>query len=914
LPQNTKNRNTGYSFRNIITEAGTRSGDKFFPAGMQPVEVADYLETDISAGLNRKQIKQRTAKYGVNNIQNEINLTFFQSIKNQLKGLIVPLFILCSLLMFIFDRQYTYLAVAGAFLLIMLINAMLESRASKALNVPRKYSSIKASVTREGVTDILDSRKLVPGDIIRLSEGMVVPCDARLIEDNMLTVIETPVSGNRGSVLKNARYYAFEDDQLVYPNMVYAGSVVTGGSGSAIVCYTGKDTLLRRIAGKKADLPVLLKYVQNAGKYVSLVSVACCFILLFFGVVFGRDLTQIFMISLSVGAVSLCDSMASLAAAALGYGSKKMMKYGAVVKNLDSIPALCRLNTIMCGKNIAFPPKKMTLQGTFTNNTYLSADHRLSDSARELLYLSLACSDMKFYKLGRKRRRDSVEYVGKIYDMAVADYLSYKGYGVAKDMDRFLKIETEYSLTGEVTRVLVLYNGVKTVILKGAPEFILSRCVGYELNGKAYKLSPVTRKRILAALEEHTHESGFVIAIAAGETAADNLRDITAERNLMFKGFITLYSSVDVDNVSAVYKLDQAGIEPVVASTDSYYSAFNMAKNTGILTSEKQVITAEAASAMDKGLFIVNCPDYRLFLNFSDSEWLQVLKYRKADKRIVGATAERMEELALLHEADVSFVPDGSPDMLKQSADVLLLSKGFSALADCLQNARLIFVRIHSVVEYLTVGAATIFLSTLFSLFCGLTLPFRVQEVLFGGVLFNLLFAVSLAFLPTNRKLLLDELPNYKNKPTILDFYPALVYSLGASICLPVIFGLTDSFSCVLAGFTILLTLYALTNISRTSIFQKKAVGSLLLFSAFLISAAVMAALFVLEPARSMFGYEMIAPAKFGITAAVAGGYFILLHLVKLRIAIAKKEKKEKRSMKPSDDFDTDSNFDFDTD
>lgn len=878
---------------------------------MQPVEVADYLETDISAGLNRKQIKQRTAKYGVNNIYNEIKLSFSQSIKNQLKGLIGPLFILCALLMFIFERQYTYLAVSGVFLLIMLINAMLESRASKALNVPRKYSSIKANVTREGVTDIIDSRKLVPGDIIRLSEGMVVPCDARLIEDNMLTVLETPVSGNRSSVVKNARFFALEDSQLVYPNMVYAGSIVTGGSGSAIVCYTGKDTLLRRLAGKKTEnLPALLKYVQSAGKYISLVSVICCFALLFFGVCFGRDIAQIFMISLSVGAVSLCDSMASLAAAALGYGAKKMMKYGTVVKNLNSIPVLCKLNTIMCGKNIAFPPKKMTLQGTFTNNTYLDAERRLTDSAKELLYLSLACSDMKFYKLGRKRRRDSVEYTGKIHDMAVADYLSYKGYGVAKDMDSFIRIETEYSLTGEVTRVLVLYNGVKTVILKGAPEFILSRCAGYELNGNAYKLSPVTRKKILAALEEHTQESGFVIAIAAGETAADNLRDITVERNLMFKGFITLYSSVDVDNVSAVYKLDQAGIEPVVASTDSYYSAFNMAKNTGILTSEKQVITAEAANAMDKGLFIVNCPDYRLFLNFSDSEWLQVLKYRKQDKKIVGATAERMEELALMHEADVSFVPDGSPDMLKQSADVLLLSKGFNTLADCLQNARLIFVRIHSVVEYLTVGAVTIFLSTLFSLFCGLTLPFRVQEVLFGGILFNLLFAVSLAFLPTNRKLLLNELPNYKNHPTIIDFYPALIYSLGASICIPVIYGLTKSFSCVLAGFTILLMLYAVTNISRTSIFQKKAVGNLSLFSAFLIAAAVMAALFVLEPIRNMFGYELITPAKLGITAAITGGYFILLQLIKLRVAIAIKEKKEKRSIKTANESDIDSELD----
>lgn len=882
--------------RTITSKSGRQNKDgTFFPAGMQPYEVAEYLRSDLISGLNKKQLKKLYSKYGSNIILNEFKLSFIQSLKNQIKGLLIPLLIVCSLIMYAFEKQFSYLAMSCVITLLILLNAFLESRASKALNVPRKYSSIKATVTREDVTDVYDSRKLVPGDIIFLSQGMVVPCDARLIDDNGLSVLETPVNGKLGSTIKDSIYIANNDKELVYPNMVYAGSIVTSGESNAIVCFTSKDTLLRRITGKKSDcLPAMLKYIQKASKYISITSIIACFTLLFIGVICARDVAQIFIISLSIGAISLCDTMASLAAASLGYGAKNMSTKGTVLKNLNCIPTLCNLNTIMCSKNTAFPPKKMTFNGMYCDNNFIPADRNLTGKTKELLYLSLACSNIKFDKTNKKKRKNVPEITGKIYDKAITDYLLEKGYDVSKELGEYFKIDTEYSLSGEVLRTLVLLKGRNTVILKGAPEFILSRCSGYELNGTGYKMSSITKKRILAAIEECSQKSGFIIAIAAGETVAENLRDITAERRLMFKGFITLYSTMNVENASAVYKCNQSGIETVVSSSDSYYTAYNMAKNTGIITSEKQIISAEQMYSADTGLFIANCPNYKLFLNFSNSEWLQILKYRKQDKRIIGATAEQIEELSLMNKADVSFVPINAPDTLKQSADVLMLTSGFDTLTYCMQNARLIFVQIHSIVEYLTVGAATLFLCTLISLIFGLTIPFRVQEILFGGVIFNLFFASSLAFSPSNRKLLLEKLPKYKARPSITDFLTPITYSLGAAICIPLIFGMTNSFSAGLVGFTVLLFLYAFTNISRTSIFKKKAFKNTPLFISGVISFSIMAILFFAEPFKTIFSYTSINYVEIGISFGVSGGYFIILQLIKLWLEIKRSQKREK--------------------
>lgn len=859
---------------------------EFFPAAMQPYAVAEYLRSNLISGLNQNQVKKRRSKFGANNLKQEYRLSFSQSMKKQILGLTAVLLILGCLIIYAFDRQPIYLLTAGLIFVIILFNSLLESKATGAFNIPKEYTTMSATVTRESVTDSVDSRRLVPGDIIYLKEGMVVPCDARLIEDKVIAVLETPFTGSPTAVLKDSLFLAEEGEEaLIWPNMLYAGSIVTGGEATAIVCYTGEDTLIRRLnESNKERLPGLLKYIKSFCGYVSVLAVTFTFILLFSGIVAGRDLYEIFPVALATGALSLCESITALTAAAFGFGSKSMINKGAVVKNPNCIPTLCRTDSIMATKSIAFPPRVMNLTGVYVETSFQSADKKLSDRARELLYLSLACSDLKIVK-NQKRKQSTAGYEGELYDMALAEYLSEKGYNVADKVEEYVKIQTDRTLSGQVNRVLVLYKGRNLVILKGSPESVLSRCSGYELNGTGYKLSPVTKKRILSAIQEQAHKSSYIIAIAAGETMADNLRDITAERRLMFKGFISLFASLDVNISSSVYRLNQAGIETVVSCYDSYYTAYNTAKNAGIISGEDQVITAEGMRACDPGLFIADCPNYKLFLNLEDREWREVLSYRKEDKKTVGVTAETTQDLQLMKQGDISFVPDHAPDTLKQSADILVLRGGLDTLTESIKTARQIFTRVHGVAEYLTVGLMTVFLSSLLALLFGMELPFRLQEIFFGGIIFNLLFAFSLAMLPQSRKLLLEQLPHYKPGPTFADFVKPLVYSLGVTLCVLLIFVVTGaSRGALLVGFTFLLFLYALSDITRGSVFLKKSVFNPLLTLFFFLSLGIMGGLFYFSPLSSFFGYDNTDIYKVGIALGISAVYYLILHITKLFI------------------------------
>ena len=226
----------------IKTVFGTDEEDFVFsPEEMHPVEVAEALESDLIDGKTSRQVKRARKIFGANEIRSDFHLSFRESLKNQIKGLSGIFLILCSALMYLYDSsQIIYPVIIGVIALITVLNAFVEYRASIALRLPKKYSSLKATVIRNGEEMTVDSRQLVPGDVILVEAGTMVPADCRLIDDLGLTVLETHVSGNKGSVIKDSRYIAYDGTEAICANMLYAGSIVTSGHGSAIVCRIGE--------------------------------------------------------------------------------------------------------------------------------------------------------------------------------------------------------------------------------------------------------------------------------------------------------------------------------------------------------------------------------------------------------------------------------------------------------------------------------------------------------------------------------------------------------------------------------------------------------------------------------------------------------------------------------------------------
>lgn len=816
------------------------------PQTLTAQELAEALGSSLQTGLTARKARARLKWIGKNLIHREIEFRASRSFKGQLSGMINLLFLCAMLVLYLFSQETVYLLSMGVAVLLMLFGTGAELLASKLMKTQEKYSALAVRVIRDGREQKLDSRLLVPGDLLLLSVGNLVPADARILDDDgRLTVLETPVSGVRHRVSKAAFSVATEEE-AVSRNMVYAGTIVTGGSCTAMVCRTGRQTLGKQIHAKKENyLPPLLEQVREFCRGMSIACILGCFLLIVVGTVRGTDINTLFALSAAVGACSLCDCALPLAYVSFGDGLRKMAEHKIVVRNLDRVTRLASVNTVMCTKELTFPPKKLRLHLVNAGGKTYPADAPPSHAAGELLKLSLICSD-------HPNARTALEQV-------TFTYLTEYCVGMQDMAETWFRIDTARGAEGEVNAILALHDDHNTVVIKGAPENILSRCVGYEQDGKEYKLTESSCRKILSDAENAAKSNSYLLAIASGTTDADSLRSREAERRLIFRGFLAFRISMEVDITGGMYRASRAGIEAVVSTTDPYYTAASIGKSTGIIEHEGQMISSREIAATERGMFVINAGKYKLFLEPTAEQWLDVLLLRKQSGRTVLATASSEEEFPLLRETDVSAVPTGVSDALRESADVLMLESGFHVITDGIMGARVLYYRLRWLMQYLTAGVCSLFVALLCAVLAGGAFPFRVQEAVFGGIIANLAVACVIALLPTDRKLLQSEIPRSRKKQTSLGSAPFL-YALGNGILLYVLYVLTGDTVCSMFGFVLSQFLYACGCFWQEGALRRRQFGYRALWLAFPVLVLFMLFLVAVPGVSTALGFVLPAP------------------------------------------------------
>lgn len=855
----------------------------FQPQTMTVSELITVWNSDPEKGLSAKAAKARRRRFGSNSLRNEIEIDFGTGLKNQCKGLTNLLLFLTMLLFYLFEQQTVYLIGMLLSVLLMLAGAALESAAARMLRMPGKYALFSVQVIRDGVLQTLDSRLLVPGDLILLKKGCMVPADVRILSDNgQLTVLETPVSGVKTSVRKSCRLVGGEDE-AVSSNMLYAGTILTDGECRALVCRTGKQTLTRQIHARRADyLPTLLCRVRDFCRIQSVIGLLGCLLLLAAGTLRNAGTATVFALSAVIGASTLCDSTLSLAYIAFGRGVRDMAKDRLIVRNPDRVARLAEVNTVMCTKQLMFPPKRIRLLSVYTNGKNTQADGLPTAAMQKVLKLMLVCSD-------HPRSYTPYEQVVRQY---------FKDACIATDdlTNTWFRMDTAVSEAGETVGVLAIHGDHTVTVIKGAPENVLSRCAGYEQDGKEYRLNDAARRNILAACENAAKKNAYLIAVASGKTDADSLRSPFAERQLIFRGFLSFRLSMEVDIANAVYRCVNADVEAVVSTNDPYYTAASIGRSAGLIEHEGQMISSAEIKAQERGMFVLNAPKYKLFLEPTDDQWLDVLLLRKQAGRVVAATATEEKELPLLREADVSVVSARSADALRASADLLMAESGFQVLADGITDARAVCFRLRWLLQYLTAGAATLFLTLLITLAAGLPFPFGVSEVLFGGILLNACIAATIAFLPVDRRFLADPLPPVQKRVPLRELLLPALYASGSACGLTVISVLTRNPTAALPAFVLSQFLYVCGCFWQNGALRRKRFGYRPFWVLFPFLAAAIAALTLLPWVRDALGFSPMAWRDWlfafafpvGWQAAVQGVLF-------LRPLLKSKNKKQKK-------------------
>lgn len=760
----------------INTGTGYSAGDSgFAPAEMEAFEVAAYFGTDMEQGLTKQQIRRTRMEKGFNTLQAEYDISFFNLLKKQIKGICIPLMIAGLLIAETFaETEGIYTPMAAILAAVMLLSAAVEKYAASVLNKSLRDNAMRCTVIRDGKRLSVSSVSLVPGDVIELENGTIVPADARIAEANRLSVLETPVTGVKDSTLKDAEYIAKEEGKGSY-NMVYAGTIVTSGIAKAIVCRTGNDCYLyRKSSDAEKQLPALYRDTVRISAVFTLIVSGLSFALVMAGLFMGRPLVDAYMLGTATALCCMQSTAASLALGGFAAGIRRMRKNGAVLRRFSAADTLCVTDSILCDKPVAFPMSELRPKRVYINKSYYAVNAENRDNIKKVLTYALLCSDLRRSN-GKGDLSDG--FVGMPMDVSLGRECDRIGINIDDFRNEYFRIEAEYTKNGEIKQALYLHSDTNLLILRGTPEEILPLCAGYVANGTNNRFDEYSMRRMQQAAREMGEASQHVIAVASAVCDCDSLRNsAVAYRRLVLNGFIGLYTSLKLDSASAVYKCAAGGIETVMLSHEAYVTATSMAKNAGIIQSEKQVMAAEQLKYADRGLYVADSENYKLYLHLSEEEWLDVMRIRRDAGHTVAITAESTDRIPMMHEADVTLVPvSTATETVKCASDVLLYKSGLKTVETVIRASKMMYRRTTGTVRQFASAAVAIMVLAVYSILFGMDAPLRLQDIIIGASAVNLVFAAAAAFSPDHRKLLEDDV-DYKDAHKGLPF--AALYGL----------------------------------------------------------------------------------------------------------------------------------------
>lgn len=851
----------------------------FQPHTQTPAQAAGTLRSDLKNGLSRARAKSRLRRYGQNVIRTEWTPSFADALKNQCKGLSNLFLLFTSLILYLFDPQTPYLVTLFAVPAIIVFGALLETFSVSRLERVRRKSPANVTVLRGGKEIRVNARALVPGDLILLEKGALVPADVRICEDDgMLAVLETPLNGSPTASRKSAVATAYENE-TTHGNMLYAGTILTAGSCIALVCFTGENTLLRQRQTNGTEnpslrLPLTLRRVRESARLLSVASLVAAVLLIFTGVLPRSDLATSFLLAAALSVSSLCDTMLPLAFVTFSEGAYHMAEDKLLPRNLDKLTSIAEADTVMSTKDLILPRQSLELCAYRTSRSVRDCTDPPTEDGVRLLLLSLVCSDYP--------ATDTLSE----FDRAVLDHLHTFRVPTGDVTGTWFRIDTGRDRTGDVNSVLSLHDDKTTAVFKGTPEEILALCAGFEQNGKEYKLDDAAKRKLLSDAEVLAHDNAYVIALCSGTTSANSLTGFGAEKRLIWRGLLAFRASVEGSAAGAVFRCEQAGIRPLLATGDPYYTAVSLGKSTGILRDEGQVISSREIRAMDYGMFLLSAERYRVFLEPTDDQWHTVLEVEKELGHTVMVTAERQEELMLVKDADVSVVPSASCDALRESADFLLQSGGLSTLISGVSHAKALLMRLQTMRVFLSRGFLCLFFLLFITSLTG-NPAMRAWEVLFGGIFPTLALATVLAAVPLDRKTVTDSpLPRLEGIPEKQSLIDTAVSAGITALLLMGAFFLGADTTSVMLGFALANFLFACADCHSGSFFRTGKLGQKRLWLALPAIAAFFTFFVLVPPLRN--GLAFVLPTTKALLLAF--GASVVAHLLwQVRLFFLKK-------------------------
>ncbi|MBI4333439.1 MAG: cation-transporting P-type ATPase [Chloroflexi bacterium] len=681
------------------------------------------------AGLTQAEAGQRLGRSGPNRLVRERTVTFLGVLKEEFTEPMILLLLVVGAVYSIWGETRDALTILVIVALLVFIEIGTEYRAKKAVAALRKLSPASVPLVRDGRYRSVRSEEVVHGDILVLEAGGRAPADARCLESFGLQVDESALTGEAAPVDKDDGVLPVETPLAERVNMVFAGTTVTRGRGTAVVTVTGMNTELGKITGlvleaKEPKTPLQLAMKQLAGL---LVWVAAFFSLLVPAVGFlqGKPLKDMVLTGLSLSFATIPEELPIVVTMVLGVGAYALSRRNVLVKRLRSAETLGSVTIIATDKTGTLTENRLTLSAMASEGSIRAFTGKdLSPGELFVLRAGMLTSGMK------RMRGDG--YSGDPVDRAIIEAAALAGI-LPSELEKEYQLRKEFSFDSRRKLMSTTYQTAEGgfVFVKGAPEAVLERSTDVFHEGLDRPRTEADTKAIRQQVEAMAGEAMRVIAFGCKSvTDPSRISQDEAETGLTFAGLVGLADPPRQGVKEAIQEIEGAGVRTVVVSGDHPLTVEKVAARVGIATGGKAVTGADLAVMNDEQLRDALWQT-SLFARITAEQKLRIVSTLKSMGQVVAVTGDGINDAPALKSADIGVaMGETGTEVARQAADMVLRDDSFISIAAGVREGRKIFDNLKKGITYYLCVKVALVLSFLASLVVAVPFPFAPIQII----------------------------------------------------------------------------------------------------------------------------------------------------------------------------------------
>ena len=854
---------------------------------MREDEVLETIGSDAN-GLSSEKAEALLKAHGENVLRETKKKSVWRVFAEQFADLLVIILIIAAIISMISGNVESTIVIFAVITMNAILGTVQHEKAEKSLASLKTLSAPTAKVLRGGVKGEIPSAKVVKGDILLLEAGDMVTADGRILESYSLQVNESSLTGESTNVEKNTVVLEGEKALGDRINMVYSGSLVTGGRAVVLVTATGMETEIGKIAAlmnatkeKRTPLQVSLDKFGSQLAIVIMIISAVVFVLSLYRKMPVLD-SLMFAVALAVAAIP--EALSSIVTIVQAMGTQKMAREHAIIKDLKAVESLGCVSVICSDKTGTLTQNKMTVQQVYINHQTMGADalDLKQQSHRYLLYDAILTNDSAIVEgqsIGDPTEVALLE-MGRKADIKedILKEMMPRMEEIPFDSDRKL-MSTKYRL-----------HGVPTILVKGALDILLKRTDRIRIGDEVRPITEQDVKEILDKNQAFSEQGLRVLAFAYKEAQADQQLTLDEEDHLIFIGLVSMIDPPREESKEAVAEAKRAGIRPVMITGDHKITATAIAEQIGIFSEGDMAVTGQELDAMSEEELDDKIGKISVYARVSPENKIRIVDAWQRKGAVTAMTGDGVNDAPALKKADIGVAMGiTGTEVSKDAASMILTDDNFATIIKAVANGRNVYRNIKNAVKFLLSGNMAGIMAVLYTSLAALPVPFQPVHLLFINLLTDSLPAIAIGMEKSEKDLLSEQPRDPKQGILTKDLMTALFVQGGLiAVCTMIAFyiGLsTDSAtasSMAFATLTLARLFHGFNCRSRHSIFKIGLASNIYSVGAFFGGVLLLALVIFVPVMRTLFSVSPLSGYQIGMIALLAFIPTVIIQLYKV--------------------------------